>query len=94
MKDIFDMDDIVKLVETQEPTRIDLIIALRNCKGGHWTSEAYYQFVDSHNANQPNSDWQHDQCIVLEQKDKGDIVIDLLKEGRIGGIEFIDLLNL
>lgn len=93
MKDTIDIESIIKLVEKQEPERQDLISALRNCKGGHWSSNGYYQFVNSRNPNQPGSEWQHDESVVIEQKDKGDIVIDILKDGRIGGIEFIDLID-
>ena len=93
MTNIIDIENIIKLVKEQEPERQDLIFALHNCKGGHWSSNGYYQFVDPSNANQPRSTWQHNECIVLEQSDKGDIVIDLLMDGRIGGIEFIDLID-
>jgi hypothetical protein len=93
MKDRIDIEEIIKLVQGQEPARQDIIAALRNCKGGHWYSSGYYNFVDSRNANQTGSEWQHDECIVLEQQNQGDIVIDLLKDGRIGGIEFIDLID-
>lgn len=93
MKDTINIDEIIKLVREQEPNRQDLIQALQKCKGGYWSSNGYYSFVDSKNANQTDADWQHDECIVLEQENKGDIVIDLLKGGRIGGIEFIDLID-
>lgn len=93
MTDRIDIDKIIRLVREQEPDREDIITALQNCKGGHWSSNGYYQFVNSRNPNQTGSDWQHDECIVIEQVNQGDIVIDLLKDGRIGGIEFIDLID-
>jgi hypothetical protein len=93
MTNTIDIENIIKLVQDQQPERVDIISALKNCKGGHWSSNGYYQFVDSSNANQSGSTWQHNDCIVLEQQDKGDIVIDLLMDGRIGGIEFIDLID-
>ncbi len=93
MTDEINIEKIIKLVQEQEPDRQDVISALRNCKGGHWSSKGYYCFVDSRNPNQPGSEWQHDECIVLEQQNQGDIVIDLLKDGRVGGIEFIDLID-
>jgi hypothetical protein len=93
MTDKIDIEKIMKLVQEQEPDRQDILAALRNCKGGHWSSSGYYRFVDASNANQTGSEWQHDECIVLEQQNQGDIVIDLLKDGRIGGIEFIDLID-
>ncbi len=84
------MQEIIGLVQEQYPDRQDLIVALNNSNGGHWRDKAYFQFVDSTNANKPGAEWQHDDCIVV---DKVDIVIDLLKDGRIGGIEFISLLD-
>lgn len=81
---------IIDLVRDEHPDRQDVIIGLQNSVGGHWKSKAYYQFVDSKNANQVGSNWQHDDCIVVV---KIDAVIDLLKDGRIGGIEFISLLD-
>jgi len=88
----FNKDYIIKLVEVQIPERQDLIIALRNCKDGFWSDNAYYRFVDSLDANQPGSEWQFDESFVLEQHDKGDIVIDFLKNGKVGGIEFTEFL--
>jgi uncharacterized protein YuzE len=90
MNNLLNIEMIIKLVEQQEPDRQDLIIALRNCKNGKWTSNGYYQFVDSNNANQIGYKWQFDENVVLEQENKGDIVLDILKDGSIGGIEFID----
>lgn len=90
---LINIEEIIELVKQQEPDRQDVVQALQNCSGGQWTSNGYYRFVDSKNANEPNAEWQHDECIVLEQETKGDIVIDLLKSGRIGGIEFIDLID-
>ena len=93
MNDKIDLEKIIRLVREQEPEREDIITALQNCKGGYWGSKAYYNFVDSKNPNKPGSAWQHDECIVIEQENAGDLVIDILKDGRIGGIEFIDLID-
>ncbi|MBL0051853.1 MAG: hypothetical protein IPP29_10265 [Bacteroidetes bacterium] len=81
---------IIELVKDTHPDRADVIIGLQKFVGGHLSSKAYYQFVDSKNANQVGAEWQHDDCIVIA---KMDMVIDLLKDGRIGGIEFISLLD-
>jgi len=81
---------IIELVKDQYPDREDLIMGLKNAIGGHWSNKAYFQFVDSTNANQQGSEWQHDTCIIV---DEANIVIDLLKDGRIGGIEFLSLLD-
>jgi hypothetical protein len=91
--DKIDIEKLMRLVREQKPDRDDIVTALRNCKGGHWSSNGYYQYVSSHNPNQPGSEWQHDEYIVIEQDNEGDIVIDLLKDGRVGGIEFIDQID-
>ena len=93
MMEAIDLKEIIKLVEEQLPDRQDIVKALLECGNGSWTSRGYLQFVSSINANQPNAEWQHSDCIVIEQKNRGDIVIDVLKDGRIGGIEFIDLID-
>ena len=93
MNNLINIEQIIELVRHQEPDRPELITALQNCKGGQWTSNGYYQFVDSKNANEIGSVWQIDESIVLEQEVNGDIVLDLLKDGCIGGIEFIDLID-
>ena len=85
-----DMQAIIAFVQEQYPDRQDLIAGLQNSTGGHWKGKAYYQFVESTNANQRDAEWQHDDCIVV---DEANIVIDLLKDGRIGGIEFLSLLD-
>lgn len=93
-KNLINIENIIKLVKEQEPDRQDIVSALINCKSGQWTSNGYYSFVIPDNKpNQPVSNWQHQESIVIEQPEKGDIVIDLLKDGRVGGIEFIDLID-
>jgi hypothetical protein len=92
LKEPVDIKYIIRLAEEQHPDRHDVINALKGCKNGHWTSNGYYRFIDSTNANQPNSEWQYEESIVLEQEGKKDIIIDLLKDGRIGGLEFLDFI--
>jgi len=93
MNEKIKIEEIIKLVKEFEPVRQDINLALQNCKEGNWSSKVYYKFVDSINANQIGSEWQHEECIVIESKKEGDIVIDLLKDGKIGGIEFINLIE-
>lgn len=93
MNNLINIELIIELTRHQEPNRPELVTALQNCKDGQWTSNGYYRFVDSKNANEIGAEWQIDESIVLEQEVNGDIVLDLLKDGRIGGIEFIDLID-
>ena len=93
MNSYISIEEIIKLVRQQYPTQQDLITALTNCENGKWKNKAYFQFVDSKNANQIGAEWQFDTNIVLEHPDKGTIVLDVLKNKRIGGIEFLELLD-
>ncbi|MBK8089626.1 MAG: hypothetical protein IPK31_17805 [Chitinophagaceae bacterium] len=90
---LLNIEEIIELVKQQEPDRKDVIEGLQKCSGGLWTSNGYFSFIDSTTANQIGAEWQFEESIVLEQENKGDIVLDLLKDGRIGGIEFIGLID-
>lgn len=90
MKGVINIPDIIELVQKQEPDREDIIFALKNATGGKWEGKSYYVFVDTKNANKKGAEWQFKENIVLEDDALGTIVIDYLKDNRIGGIEFLD----
>ena len=92
MNEYLNIKEIIELVEQQEPLRPDLIKALNECKGGRWRGNAYFQFVDSTNANQNGAEWQFGENIVIEHPEKGTIIIDFLKDKKIGGLEFYGLI--
>jgi hypothetical protein len=50
-------------------------------------NSAYIKFVDTTNPNTPGSEWQFDSNIVLHHSIEGEVVIDLLKGQRVGGVE-------
>ncbi len=94
MEKYITIEEIIDLVNIQNPTNQEyLIIALTNCKEGQWKNKAYYQFISSKDANQTGSEWQFETSVRLEHPIKGTIVIDILKDSRIGGIEFLNLLD-
>ena len=86
----FHIETLIQLVKTQAPNRIDLITALEKVEIKKWKKKAYTHFVDATNPNQPYSKWQFKESIVLE--DEGTIILDILKDGSIGGVEFYELL--
>ena len=86
------LDEIINLVIQHEPSHDELISALRNCHGGKWKRKAYFQFVDSKNANQIGAEWQFEDSFIFEHPNKGTIVIDFLKSKSVGGIEFLELI--
>ena len=55
MNEHIDIEYLIRLVSEQEPERQDLVSALQNCNGGHWSENGYYSFVDSKNPNLPIS---------------------------------------
>lgn len=87
--EVFDSKWIIELVKTQYPEKSEIIESLKTCTAGYWKSKAYIYFVSTTNPNQPKSNWQHKESIVLEDEKEGTIVIDILKENKIGGIEFL-----
>jgi hypothetical protein len=93
MTDLITITELIELVKKQELERKDIILALTNSVGGHWESKAYYKFVNSRNANKKGAEWQFDENIVLEHDKLGTIVIDFLKDKRIGGIEFVKFIS-
>ncbi len=91
MKDeYFKIEWIIDLIKEQEPERIDLIEQLKNSEIKEWLKQAYVRFVNGFRPNQPNSEWQFEENIELEHPTEGTIVLDILKDGRIGGIEFLN----
>ena len=92
MTDPITIAELIELVKNQEPEREDVIFALINTIGGHWESKAYYKFVSTKNANKKGAEWQFDENIILEHETLGTIVLDYLKDKRIGGIEFVNFI--
>ncbi len=85
----FHIEQIIELIKEQEPDRIDLIEELEKSNRKKWVRQAYIHFVSGERPNQPGSEWQFGENIVLEHETEGTIVLDILKDGRIGGIEFL-----
>ena len=86
----FDIEWIIDLIKEQEPDRTDLVKQLENSDKKKWIRQPYIHFVSGARPNQPGSEWQFEENIVLEHESEGTIVIDILKDGRIGGIEFVN----
>ena len=80
---------LVALAREQQPDLPWLADALATCTRASLESAAYLRFVDPRNPNQPGSDWQFAENIILEDPNRGDIVLDVLKGHRVGGVEFL-----
>lgn len=64
----FNIELIAELLKEQEPERDDLVEQIAQLSPRKWIRQAYVDFVDNSNPNQPNSEWQSDENIVLEHK--------------------------
>ena len=84
---------IIDLIKEQDPERFDLIEQLESLEVSEWFRQGYVRFVSSVRANQAGSPWQHQECVELEHPTEGTIILDVLKDGRIGGIEFLNYIE-
>lgn len=77
---------LVALALKQEP---DVVAALQKCKRAFVESKAYVYFVLPVSPNKPGSEWQFDRNVRLVDSKHGEILLDVLRDGRVGGIEFL-----
>jgi hypothetical protein len=85
----YDPSWLVQLARDQAP---ELMSSLANCTTARVESDAYIHFVNPEFPNQPGSRWQMDRNVSLQHPEHGELVLDLLKDGRVGGLEFLDRL--
>ena len=87
---MFRIEWIIDLIREEKPDRIDLIEALEKVNPTQWERQPYIYFVSGSRPNDPGSEWQFLESVVLEHPSEGTIVLDILRDGRIGGIEFLN----
>ena len=82
---------LVELAQIQCPSEKWLHTALGKCTqaSGHIP---YIYFVNPCRPNKSGSEWQFEKSLTLEDPEKGELILDILKDGRIGGIEFFGVL--
>lgn len=91
MKELcFHIEWIIDLIKEQEPDRFDLIDQLNKFERKMWIRQPYVSLIEGNPLNFPAPEWQLDENVTLEHKTEGTIVLEILKDGRIGGIEFIN----
>lgn len=88
----YDPGWLVALVRAQMPDDRPLLDAVHRCTRASVESRAYTRFVSGFRANQPGAAWQFDHNVTLESEDYGHLVLDVLKDGNVGGLEFVDRL--
>jgi len=85
----YDPSWLVHEAQLRLPDELSLHRALSKCTRAI-TTLAYIYFVSPENPNQPGAEWQFDRNVILEATCEGDLVLDVLKDGRVGGVEFLD----
>jgi hypothetical protein len=85
----FDPGWLVALAEDQHPEHPQIASALQACTRCQPSNQAYLTFVDP-GRPQYDAPWQFAANVWLHDPDHGEIIIDVLTNGRIGGLEFID----
>lgn len=88
-KDI-NIEEIIDFIKLNLNNESKLISNLETFELGEWKSKAYYRFVDSENGNQLTSKWKFKDTIILEHPKHKTIVLDILENDHLGGIEFYE----
>jgi hypothetical protein len=83
---------LVALARETMPDAPWLAAALAQCTRASQERRAYLYFVDPARANEPGAAWQFAENVVLHHPREGSLVLDVLKDGRIGGVEFLNRL--
>ncbi len=85
----YDPTWLAHLARTSCPQEPWLAEALMACTRAAEESRAYLRFVDATEPNQPGSEWRFERNVVLHHPTEGDLVLDVLHGGRVGGVEFL-----
>lgn len=78
---------LVQWVRASRPELPWLADALARCTRAAPGGRAYLYFVDPADANQPGSEWQWEENLILEHPAEGTLVLDLLEGRKVGGME-------
>ena len=89
----YDPSWLVALARRQHAADPSLAAALERCDC-HWAkSRLYIYFVDPTRANEPGALWQFEKNVWLKDEREGDLLLDILQDGRVGGVEFYSRLS-
>ncbi len=66
-----------------------LEVALTQCIRAKERNDWYTYFVNGSRPNKAGSEWQFQESITIENTPNGDIVIDVVRSNRVGGVEFL-----
>ncbi len=82
---LFDPEWLVALIHAQEPNPV-LEAEVAKCTRAIKESDAYFHFVDP--AEQTGYEFDHN--VALLDREHGMVVLDVWRDGRVGGVEFPD----
>jgi len=77
-----------------DETPDDIVDAVTKIECVFSEADAYVYFVNPKNPNKEGSEWHFSRSHEIKNTTRGCVVLDILKDGRIGGIEFVDKINL
>lgn len=80
----YDPEWLAELAREQHPDQPDLAGALARCTRARRDGRAYLRFVE---ADTPA--WRFERSVTLESRREGTLVLDVLQDGRVGGVEFL-----
>lgn len=83
-------DWLVALAMAQHADKPWLAAALSCCRIVAKRTHLVIHFVDPTDANKPGAAWQFDTTIWLKDPVEGNLAVDVLRDGRIGAVEFYD----
>jgi hypothetical protein len=85
----FDPRELIDAARREYPEQPWIAEALSHCTEAFSVSRWMVHFVDPAKPNEPGSAWQFRENVTLESPADGDIVLDILKDGRVGAIEYL-----
>lgn len=85
-----DFSDLVPLARTQWTEYPLIADSFARCTTQWPESELYTYFIDPTTIHKPGSAWQFAGNFFLSCPVRGTLVVDVMKDGSIGGIEYLD----
>ena len=86
----YDPTWLVTLAREQLVDETWLPDALARCTRCLQKSDAYIYFINPDQPNRPGAEWQFLRNLHLQHPKAGWLILDVLTEERIGGVEFVD----
>lgn len=88
-KSVFDPSWLVALAEKQWSQEPGFAEALKQCTAGWWHDASFIYFTPFFYPYKSHIPWLISRSVFLKDATRGILVLQLLHDGRIGGIEFM-----